>query len=165
MILDISFHEVITGTLRKRFHGPGSRLGRFPQQRTWQILWQRRFLGFTGRPFLNLTWPSLLPNEWQVSAQVFSTALLCSSPRSHREGISSIRPSKSIDFVEQLEQKKNEQLSNHWFTWWPKFYAINVDQNYDIAKKFSSAYIGSEPKCKFRNFAFTKGQRQSLNLL
>ena len=31
-----------------------------------------------------------------------------------------------------------------------------VDQNYDIAKKFSSAYIGSKPKCKFRNFNFNK---------
>ena len=109
IILDISFHEVITGTLRKLFHWPGSRLGRFPQHRTWQILWQRRFLGFTCSPFLDLTWPSLLPIEWQVAAQLFSTALLCSSPRSQREGISSIRPSKSIDFVEQLEQKKNYQ--------------------------------------------------------
>ena len=52
--------------------------------------------------------------------------------------------------------EENQQLSNNWFTWWQNFMRKFVDQNYDIAKKFSSAYIGSKPKCKFRNFNFNK---------
>ena len=83
MIFGKSFHEVIRciynsspGTLRKRFHWPGNRLGRFPQQRTWQILRQRQFLGCTGSPFLHLTWQRTDPPSCQLSGKCRHRTLL-----------------------------------------------------------------------------------------
>ena len=62
--------------------------------------------------------------------------------------------------------EENHQLSNNWFTWWQNFMWKFVDQNYDIAKKFSSAYIGSKPKCKTLEISLSqKDKRKPLNLL
>ena len=86
MILDRSFHDTrwlirriyssSPGTLRKHFHWPGSRLGRFPQHRTWRILRQRRFLGCTGSPFLHLTSQRTDPPSCQLSDKCRHRTLL-----------------------------------------------------------------------------------------